>query len=135
MRSIRGMTITLAVAGTVAGCATGAANARGGADRAWANTVVTTQELDGIPQRGSLLDALTLLRPEWLLSRGGTPYVSVDGAPPTELSFLETILASTIREVQIERASSSVGRSAIGPNGRLIVGDIIVVTSRRGSGG
>jgi hypothetical protein len=134
MPLIHRMTIALAAAGMVAGCVTGAANARGGADRTWANTVVTTQELDGIPQRGSLLDALKRLRPDWLRSRGGTPYVSVDGAPPTELSLLETIPASTIREVRIERASSSVGHSAIGPMGRLIVGDIIVVTSRRGSG-
>ena len=135
MHLIHGMTIALAVAGTVAGCASSATSARGGADRMRANTVVTTQELDSIPQRGSLLDALKRLRPDWLMSRGGTPYVIVDGAPPTELSFLETIPASTIREVRIERASSSVGHSAIGPNGRVVAGDIIVVTSRRGRGG
>jgi hypothetical protein len=124
-------TIVLAVAGTVAGCVAGAASPRGATDPVSASTVVTAQELQGIPQRGSVTDALKRLRPNWLISRGGTPYVSVDGAPPTELSFLDTILASTIREVRIERASSSVGHSAIGPNGRLIVGDIIIVTSRR----
>jgi hypothetical protein len=132
MHSVQRMTLALAVVSIVAGCATGAMSARGATERQWANTVITTQELDGIPQRGSLMEALKRLRPEWLASRGGTPYVTVDGAPPTDLSFLDTILASTIREVHIERASSSVGHSAVGPNGKLVVGDIIVVTSRHG---
>jgi hypothetical protein len=135
MHFVRRTTIVLAIAGTVAGCVTGAASSLGATNRVSAGRVVTAQELKGIPQQGTVMDALKRLRPEWLVSRAGTPYVMVDGAPATDLSLLDTILASTIRELRIERASSNVGHAAIAPNGRVIVGDIIIVTSRHGGDG
>jgi hypothetical protein len=125
----------LAVVGLVAGCAVQAVSSRDATSRVYASTALTAQELEGIARQGSLMDALERLRPGWLVSRGSTPSVSVDGAPPTELSFLRGIPASTVREVRLERASSSVGRAAFAPNGGVIVGDMIVVTTRRGSSG
>jgi hypothetical protein len=71
-----------------------------------------------------------------LVSRGGTtPRVSVDGSPPADLSLLRTIEASAVREVRLQRASSSVGHAAIAVNGDVIVGDVIVVMTRHGGGG
>ena len=95
-------------------------------------TVVTAPELTRIARQGSLMDSLEWLRPEWLTSRAATPRVSVDGSPPTKLSLLRTIPASTVGEVRLGRSSSSVGHAAIAANGDLIVGNLIVVTSRRG---
>jgi hypothetical protein len=131
----RSTLIVLAADGPLIGCATRAVSSRDETERAWAGTVVTGQELEGIVRQGSLMEALQRLRPMWLVSRGRTPYVSVDGAPPTDLSFLATIPASTIREVRLERSSSGAGRAAVAPNGGVIVGDMIIVTSRRGKSG
>ena len=92
--------------------------------------VVTTQEFASIVRQGTLLEALERLRPSMLLARGGrTPLVSVDGAPPTDLSVLRTISASHVREVRLQRASSSPVHSRILPNGDVVVCDVIVVTT------
>jgi hypothetical protein len=94
------------------------------------SAVVTTQEFASIVRQGTLMEALERLRPSMLLARGGRlPLVSVDGAPPTDLSVLRTISASHVREVRLQRASSSAGYSRILPNGDVIVGDMIVVTT------
>ena len=124
--------IVLVMTGPAIGCAMRAGSSRDATSRTWATTVVTAQELESIVRQGSLMEALQRLRPEWLVSRGGAPYVTVDGAPPTDLSFLSTIPASTIREVRLERASSSVGHAAVASSGRVVVGDMIVVTTRNG---
>jgi hypothetical protein len=74
------------------------------------------------------MEALEQLRPSMLLARGGRlPMLSVDGGPPTDLSILRTISTSVVREVRLQRASSSAGFSRILPNGDVIVGDVIVV--------
>jgi hypothetical protein len=126
----------LAVAGLVAGCAAQAVSSRDATSRFSEGTVVAAQELERIVRQSSLMDALERLRPEWLTPRGGaTPAVSVDGAPPAELSILRTISASTVREVRFERSSSSVGHAIVAPNGNVIVGNLIVVTSRHGGSG
>ena len=92
------------------------------------SAVVTTQEFASIVRQGTLMEALEQLRRSMLLGRGGRlPLVSVDGAPPTDLSVLRTLPASVVREVRLLRASSSAGYSRILPNGDVIVGDVIVV--------
>jgi hypothetical protein len=53
--------------------------------------------------------------------------VSIGGSPPVELSVLETFSVSEVAEVQLLRASSSVSRSAITSDGRIVAGDVILV--------
>ena len=97
------------------------------------SAVVTGQELAGIAQQGSLMDALQRLRPGWLQSRGATSTVVVDGGAATDLAYLRTIPVSTVREVRLERSTSSVGRAVVAPNGDVLAGgNLIVVTTRRG---
>lgn len=95
------------------------------------STVVTAAELARIGRQGSLMDALQRLRPSMLTSRGGTPLVSIDDSPATDLSSLRMIAASDVCEVRLHRASSSIGRSAVLPNGDVVVGDLIAVTTWR----
>jgi hypothetical protein len=77
------------------------------------------------------MDALQQLRPYWLAARGAPPLVSVDGSAPADLASLRLIPVSTVYEVRLQRASSGVGRSTIMPNGDVIVGDVIVVLTRK----
>lgn len=134
----RSATTLLAVAGLSAGCATHALRTPSASmmtTGASASTVVTAQELAGIIRQGSLMEALQRLRPFMLASRGTTPWVSIDGAPPAELSLLRTIPASEVREVRMLRASSSVGHVITAPNGDVIVADLIVVSTWQGGRG
>ena len=131
----RSATTLLAIAGLAAGCATHPVRTPRPSEvtvGASASTVVTVQELAGIIRQGSLMEALERLRPFMLISRGTTPWVSVDGAPPAELSLLRTIPVSEVREVRLLRSSSSVGHVIAAPNGDVIVADLIVVTTRLG---
>lgn len=135
MQFARSATTLLAVAGLAAGCATYPVRAPRPSEVTTgtsASTVVTAQELTGIIRQGSLMDALQRLRPFMLASRGTTPWVSIDGAPPAELSLLRTIPASEVREVRLLRSSSSVGHVITAPNGDVIVADLIVVTTWQG---
>lgn len=138
MQFARCATTAFAVAGLAVGCATHPVRTPRSSEMtsgASASTVVTTQELAGIIRQGSLMEALERLRPFMLVSRGTTPWVSVDGAPPAELSLLRTIPASDVREVRLLRSSSSVGHVITAPNGDVIVADVIVVTTRLGGRG
>lgn len=81
------------------------------------------------------MGALERLRPSMLGLSGRPPRVSLDGASPAELSLLRTISVSEVREVRLQRASSSAGHSAIASNGDVVVGDVIVVTTWRGGRG
>ena len=125
--------IGIALAGLGAGCANGMTRTRDSTSRS-TYAVVTAQELSGATQQGSLMDALVRIRPGWLTSRGATPGLSVDGSPPTDAGFLRAIPVSEVREVRFERATSSLGQSRIATNGDVIVGNMIVVTTRRGNG-
>jgi hypothetical protein len=128
----RHVTTRLVFAALAAGCATGPGTTPR-TDNGSSATVVTSQELTRLGQEGTLIDVLQRLRPSMLRSRGSTaPRVSVDGSPPADLSILEAITASAVREVRLERASSNVGRAAIAPNGHVIVGDLIVVATWMG---
>lgn len=125
----------LAIAGLVAGCATHPARPSRSRDLTSgvsASTVVTAEELSGIVHQGSLMDALERLRPFMLASRGTTPWVSIDGSPPVEVSILGTIPSSHVREVRLLRSSSSVGHVITAPNGDVIVADVIAVTTWQG---
>ena len=97
-----------------------------------ASTMVTAQELARLGRGGSLMDALERLRPVMLTGRGAVPWVSVDGSPLGELALLRSIQASAVREVRLQRASSSVSHPVVAPNGDVIVGDVIVVTTWQG---
>ena len=135
MRFARFAMSVLALAGLAAGCAPRTAATRGSTEAvnsASASTVVTAQELARLVRQGSLLDALERLRPFWLVSRGTTPLISIDGSPLAELSLLRTIPASAVREVRLQRSLSSAGRASIMPNGDVIVGDVIAVSTRQG---
>ena len=102
----------------------------GDAHRGSSLTVVTAEDFARIGGQGSLMEGLATLRPFMLASRGTTaPQVSVDGAPLAELSLLRMIPLQTVREVRLLRSSSSVGQPAIVPNGGVIVGTVIVVTT------
>lgn len=124
------------VAGLAAGCSARvtARTSTRESEGASGYTVVTATELARNGRHGSLMDALERLRPSMLISRGATPMVSVDGSPASDLSILRMIATSDVREVRLSRASSSVARSAILPNGDVVVGDLIVVTTLRGGG-
>jgi hypothetical protein len=133
-RTIRG---TCMAAGLVA-CATGSGPARrsgDATDTAASISVVTRDELVRFGEHRTLMDALERLRPSMLGLSGRPPRVSLDGSPPAELSLLRTISVSQVREVRLQRASSSVGHSAIASNGAVVVGDVIVVTTWRGGRG
>jgi hypothetical protein len=132
---VRRAMFMVGIAGSAAGCVARTASPLNATANLTPGTLVMAQELAGTPQQGSLMDALQRLRPGWLQSRGGAPMVSVDGAVATELSSLRLISVSIVRQVRFERSSSSVGRATIAPNGDVVVGDLIVVTTgRRGSG-
>jgi hypothetical protein len=126
----------LAVASLVSGCATGSGRSPHPTqvtEGVSSSTVVTAEELARFGRQGSLMDALQRLRPSMLVSRGGTPLVSLDGSPPTAVSILRTIPASTVREVRLHRPSSSLGQSMVLPNGDVVVGDVIAVTTFSGN--
>ena len=136
MRLVTRTIVLLFMAALVGGC--GARGARGldSTGSVPTSTLVTVQELERVVTLGSLMDALQGLRPGWLQSRGGTPAVSVDGGPSSDISVLRMIPVSTVREVRLERSTSSVGRATIAANGDVhIGGTLIVVTTKRGGGG
>jgi hypothetical protein len=97
-----------------------------------ASTVLTSKDLGRLVRQGSVMDALERLRPFWLVSRGTTPLVSIDGSSPADVSLLRTIPVSVVREVRLLRSSSSAVRASIMPNGDVIVGDVIAVSTRQG---
>jgi hypothetical protein len=136
MLVVRGATRVVAIAGLAAGCvshAVGTPSSNDVVSAAGGATVVTAQELARSTPQGMLLDALQRVRPLMLRSRGASPpLVSVDGSAPAELSLLRTIQTSTVREVRLLRASSSVGIVGIAPNGDVIASDVIVVTTWKG---
>ena len=128
------VTRMLAFAGLAVGCATQRPAARTPSETGPSapSTIVTTQELARFVRQGSLMDALEQLRPLWLVARGSLPLVSVDGTAPADITSLRAIPVSTVHEVRLQRASSSVGSSRITPNGDVIVGDLILVSTRKG---
>jgi hypothetical protein len=127
----------LAVITLAPGCAPHRPAARGSSEAGTTSPsdILTNQELARLVRQGSLMDALQQLRPFWLGTRGTPPLVSLDGSTPTELSYLRQIPVSTVHEVRLQRASSSVGRAVIRPDGDVAAVDVIVVSTRRGDRG
>ena len=75
--------------------------------------------------------ALQRVRPTFLTGRGTPPMVSIDDSPPTELGVLSLISAVQVREVQYHRAIDGASRATSRANGDLVVGDLLVVYTRR----
>lgn len=117
------------VGALIAGCATSPHRAVGApATRESSLDVVTGVELAReVPGDETLLSALRRLRPLFLRQGRSVPLVSIDGAPPVDLSILETIRVASVAETRMLRASSSVSMVSITPNGRVVVGDVILV--------
>jgi len=131
---LRRVTIVLAIVGVAASCAPHRTRG-GGVTGPSPAAVITSRDLARYVTRGSLMDALHQLRPFWLTPRGTPTLVSVDGAAPTEISYLQLIPVSTVHEVRLQRASSSTGHAAIMPNGDVILGDVILVVTRQAGRG
>lgn len=95
------------------------------------NSLVTAAELSRYTPGTSLLDALQRLRPSFLYPRGTSALVSIDGTAPTDQGVLSSIPVSTVAEVRLLRATNSVGRPTILPNGDVVVGDVLLVLTRK----
>jgi hypothetical protein len=123
----------LAFAGGTTGCASQSSELRRPREATTRapSTVVTATEIGRVGLRGTVMDAVERIRPAWLLSRGSSPLVSIDGGAAADLSTLRMIPVSHVRELRLERSSSSLGRAAITPNGDMVVGDVIVVITRQ----
>jgi hypothetical protein len=133
IRRTSGRAVTMLAVAGLSGCYARASLPMPTRSSVSASSVMTRQEFANIVRQGTLLEALERLRASMLIARGGRlPLVSVDGAPPTDLSILRTIPASVVGEVRLQRASSDVGHSRILPNGDVVVGDVIVVTTLGG---
>ena len=95
------------------------------------NARVTAAELSRYADGQSLMEALRRLRPFFLVGRGSPPAVSVDGGAAVDQSILSTIRASEVFEVRLVKAGSPESRSTVRPNGDVVVGDLIVVRTRK----
>lgn len=105
------------------------AERRGVADER--STRVTAAELSRYADGQSLMEALQRLRPGFLVGRSRQPMVSVDGTAAGDQSILNSIPASDVFEVRLVKAGSSENMSAIRPNGDVIVGDLLLVLTRK----
>ena len=101
-----------------------------GGDRAdgTGGEVVTMSELARLDAGLSLMDALQRVRPEFLRPHGSVPTVSIDGSSATDLSALQTIRIVDVREVRLLRG----GHATIRSDGAVVVGDVLLVVTRRG---
>jgi hypothetical protein len=94
-------------------------------------TRVTADELSRYAGGQSLMEALERVRPTLLVVRGARPSVSVDGAPPADQSILSSIPASDVFEVRLVRSGSAESVPAIRANGDVVVGDLLLVLTRK----
>jgi hypothetical protein len=114
------------------GCTTGVNEARPSGESRSSSTVVIAADLSREPPTENLMDALRRIRPALLDGRGSKLMVVIDASPPMELSVLEMLRVSAVAEVRLLRASSSVGRSALSSDGRVTVGDLLLVRTQSG---
>ena len=94
-------------------------------------SLLTVAELSRYAPGTSLLDALQRLRPTFLYPRGTRALISVDGTAATDQDVLSSIPVSVVAEVRLLRATTSVGRSTILPNGDVATGDVLLVLTRK----
>lgn len=95
------------------------------------STRVTAAELSQYAPDHSLMEALRMLRPGFLVRRGDRPMVSVDGAPAGDQSILSAIRVSEVFEVRLVKPGSAESRVTIRPNGDIVVADLLLVLTRR----
>ena len=95
------------------------------------STRVTADELSHYAPGHSLMDALRMLRPGFLVRRGERPMVSVDGAPAGDQSVLSVIRVSDVFEVRLVKPGSYENRPTIRPNGETVVADLLLVVTRK----
>ena len=95
------------------------------------STRVTAAELSRYAGGQSLLEALRRLRPTFLDSRGSHPMVTVDGSAAGDQSILSTIPVSHVFEVRLVKAGSPGSMPIVRPNGDVVVGDLILVLTRK----
>jgi hypothetical protein len=93
--------------------------------------VITTSELKRLDPGLSVMDAVEHARPWFLHPRGSVSMVSIDGSPATDASVLQMILAGDVKEVRLLRGGGS-GPAAIRRDGSVVVGDVILVVTRKG---
>ena len=84
--------------------------------------VVTAAELKRAGEGRTLLAALQQARPGFLV---------IDGGPVTELGTLRLIPSGDVQEIRLIRATAGDSRSALLPNGDVIVGDVLLVLTRK----
>lgn len=124
----------LVLATVAAGCAS-APIRRPAAER---NPVIgSSSDIIGLPELSrlspglSVMDAVEHVRPWFLRPRGSVSTASVDGSPPSDVSVLSLIPVSHVKEVRLLRGD--VGAPvAHRPDGTVVVGDVILVTTRTG---
>lgn len=92
--------------------------------------IVVASELARVGRGQSMMSALAIARPFFLTGRGTPPMVSIDGSPAVELSVLRAIPVQDVFEVRLLRGAAGMGRSAVLPNGDVVVGDVILVLTR-----
>jgi hypothetical protein len=97
-----------------------------------AGDVVTTVELRRLDQGLSVMDALEHVRPMFLRSRGSVSTASIDGAPPTDLSVLQTIRVAEVSGIRLVRGAGRNGPAAVRPDGAVAIADVILVVTRKG---
>ena len=97
-----------------------------------ASLVITLPELLRVASGQSLMTAVERARPWFLSARGSVPTVSIDGSPSVELSILRMLHVSQVQEVRLLRSGGSGMHPAILPNGHVVVGDVILVLTRKG---
>jgi len=96
--------------------------------------VVTGDELRRLARGKSLFDALEAVRPRFLHSRGSVSAVSIDGSPPTtDQSVLRSIPVADVKEARFTRGAGRTGVAAIQPDGSIVVGNVVVVATKKGS--
>jgi hypothetical protein len=95
------------------------------------STRVTAAELSRYAPGHSLMEALRMLRPGFLVRRGERPMVSVDGAPAGDQSILGAIPVSDVFEVRLVKPGSVESRATIRPNGHTAVADLLLVVTRK----
>ena len=95
------------------------------------STFLSGPELTSLGISGNLLSALQQARPWFLRSRGSTVMVIVDRSAPMDVSVLESLSVRETLDVTLVRASSLMTLAGFGSDGRVIVGDVLVVRTHR----
>ena len=91
--------------------------------------MLTSAEMMRLEPDESLLRALRQLRPNFFSGRKAPPRVFIDGIPVADNTFLDAMVVSMILDVQMVRGS--LAHSAVSADGSVVVGDVLLVRTRR----